>query len=196
MKLSVRQLTYMAFLIALAILLRRILNLRLPYSLGILSFSGFPIILAGFLFGPVAGAVTGGVSDILGYPLFPEGPYLPHFTLTACLTGAIPAIIVNLINPVRNMSSASDKSKRMQTSNGVNKHKSNVPSFWLLTIAIFIGQVITTTILVSYFLQIFFGVPFWVRAPINLISQIIKAPLYAFLSFYIMKIYNNQTAGN
>lgn len=190
MRLSVRQLVYMSFLIALAVLLRRILNLHLPS--GILSFGGFPIILSGLLFGPVSGAIVGGVSDILGYPLFSQGPYLPHFTITAALTGAIPVFIVKLINPVRSVSSVSDEPAEMQTSNGANKKNTNVPSFWLLTLAIFIGQVITTTILVSYFLQIFFGIPFWVRAPINLVTQIIHAPLYAFLSRYILKIYQTQ----
>ncbi|MBQ2991743.1 MAG: folate family ECF transporter S component [Clostridia bacterium] len=41
------------------------------------------------LFGPVAAALQGALSDVLGFLLKPTGPYFPGFTLTALLGGLI-----------------------------------------------------------------------------------------------------------
>ncbi len=41
------------------------------------------------LFGPVAAAMQGALSDILGFLLKPTGPYFPGFTLSALLNGLI-----------------------------------------------------------------------------------------------------------
>ena len=39
------------------------------------------------LFGPVAAALQGALSDILGFLLKPTGPYFPGFTISAALSG-------------------------------------------------------------------------------------------------------------
>ena len=41
------------------------------------------------LFGPVAAALQGALSDILGFLLKPTGPYFPGFTISAALGGVI-----------------------------------------------------------------------------------------------------------
>lgn len=41
------------------------------------------------LFGPVAAAIQGAMSDILGFLLKPTGPYFPGFTVSAALGGVI-----------------------------------------------------------------------------------------------------------
>ena len=41
------------------------------------------------LFGPVAAALQGAMSDILGFLLKPTGPYFPGFTISAALGGVI-----------------------------------------------------------------------------------------------------------
>ena len=41
------------------------------------------------LFGPVAAAIQGAMSDILGFLLKPTGPYFPGFTISAALGGVI-----------------------------------------------------------------------------------------------------------
>ncbi len=38
---------------------------------------------------PAAGAVVGGLADLVGALLFPFGPYFPGFTVTAALMGAV-----------------------------------------------------------------------------------------------------------
>ena len=43
----------------------------------------------GFLYGPVAAATSGVVTDLLGYLLRPNGPWFPGFTLSAILLGLL-----------------------------------------------------------------------------------------------------------
>ncbi len=75
-----------AVLIAAAIVFSRFLSIN-AWNLKI-GFTFIPIFLAGYLFGPVKGALVGGVADLLGALLFPIGAYFPGFTLTCALEGA------------------------------------------------------------------------------------------------------------
>jgi len=63
------------------------------------TFSFLPIMLAGFVFSPGAGALVGGLTDILGYLIkfHAYGPYFPGFTLTMALSGALPVLIYKLL---------------------------------------------------------------------------------------------------
>lgn len=45
--------------------------------------------LTGAMFGPVCGAVSGGLADLLKYVIRPTGPYFPGFTLSEALTAMI-----------------------------------------------------------------------------------------------------------
>lgn len=129
-----------------------------------IGLGGLPIILAGILLGPLAGGVVGIVSDLVGFLLVPMGPYMPHFTLTAALTGIIPCLVLKLTNGKR-----------------------EIPSFLHLLLGIGIGQAITTVILVPYFSYILFGLPLLYTVLGNAISQLISVPLYAYISLFILK---------
>lgn len=166
MKISTQKIVSLALFIALAVVFRRVLNISLPF--GDINFGGLPIILAGFIFGPLSGFTVGAVADIIGYPLLPQGAYFPHFTLSSALAGAIPALIYNFVHK--------DKKK---------------PSFWLLCLSIFIGQFITSVLMVSYFKQILLNYPFKLSAAQRLSALILRAPVYAFICMYMMKAYNN-----
>lgn len=74
-----------AVLIAMQIVLSRFCSIN-AWNLKI-GLSFLPIAIAGAAFGPVGGAVVGGISDFLGAILFPIGPYFPGFTLSCALTG-------------------------------------------------------------------------------------------------------------
>ncbi|WP_058486648.1 folate family ECF transporter S component [Defluviitalea phaphyphila] len=59
-----------------------------------IGFGSIPITISGILFGPIAGALTGGVADLLGFMINPMGgPYIPGMTITAMLGGFLPGII-------------------------------------------------------------------------------------------------------
>ena len=162
MKISSHKITTMGFLIALSIILTRVASLRLAMG-GVegirIGLGRLPIILGGIIFGPLAGGLIGAFSDLLGYFINPIGAYMPHFTLTSALTGIIPAAILILM-------------------------RKDEPNIFDLGIAITTGQVITSIILIPYFLNILFGLPWKVL----MLPRIISEPIQVFIYTYIINI--------
>ena len=162
MKISSHKITTMSFLIALSIILTRIASLRVAIG-GVegirIGLGKLPIILGGIVFGPLAGGLIGTFSDLLGYFINPIGAYMPHFTLTSALAGVIPATILFLM-------------------------RKDEPNIFDLGIAITAGQVITSIILIPYFLNILFGLPWKVLMPPRIVSE----PIHVFIYTYTINI--------
>ena len=159
LKIPTRRLVFLSFLTAMSIILTRLLSIRIPIG-GVegirIGFGALPIIFAGILFGPLAGGIVGGLSDLLGYMINPMGAYMPHFTLTSFLTGFIPAFFFHYVFRKR-------------------------ADFIYLLIAIAIGQVLTSIILIPYFISSLFGLSMEVLLIPRLISQAFNIPIYAIL---------------
>ena len=162
MRISSHKITTIGLLIALSIILTRIASLRVAIG-GVegirIGLGRLPIILGGIIFGPLAGGLIGAFSDLLGYFINPIGVYMPHFTLTSALTGIIPAAILILM-------------------------RKDEPNIFDLGIAITTGQVITSIILIPYFLNILFGLPWKVL----MLPRIISEPIQVFIYTYIINI--------
>lgn len=162
MKISSHKITTMGFLIALSIILTRIASLRVAIG-GVegirIGLGKLPIILGGIVFGPLAGGLIGALSDLLGYFINPIGAYVPHFTLTSALTGIIPATILILM-------------------------RKDKPNVFDLGIAITAGQVIISIILIPYFLNILFGLPWKILIPPRIVSE----PIHIFIYTYTINI--------
>jgi len=165
MKISSHKITTMGLLIALSIILTRIASLRIAIG-GVegirIGLGRLPIILGGIIFGPLAGGIIGAFSDLLGYFINPMGAYMPHFTLTSALTGIIPAAILNI-------------------------KKNEEPTFFELSVAITIGQIITSLILIPYFLHILFGLPWGVLLPPRMVAEPIHIFIYSYSINIILK---------
>lgn len=54
-----------------------------------LRFSGIALAMIGALYGPVAGALSGGIGDLLKCVIRPTGGFFPGFTLAEMIRGAI-----------------------------------------------------------------------------------------------------------
>jgi len=156
---NTKKLARLSFLIALNIILTRFLSLRIAIG-GVegirIASRSRPVIFVGIAFGPIAGGIVGGIADIVGYFINPMGAYMPHFTLTAFLTGFIPGIVMKIMVG--------------------NKNR-----YWQLLLAIATGQIISSVILVPIFLQMLFGVPIEVTILPKVISQAIMIPVYAYM---------------
>lgn len=165
MKISSHKITTMGFLIALSIILTRIASLRIAIG-GVegirIGLGGLPIILGGIIFGPLAGGIIGAFSDLLGYFINPIGAYMPHFTLTSALTGIIPALVLKL-------------SQRDE------------PNVLELGIAIAVGQIVTSIVLVPYFLHVLFGLPWTILIAPRLIAEPINIIIYTLTISLILK---------
>jgi len=161
---SAKQLAYISLFIALTILLTRYYNFHIKF----ITFSGFPIILAGIYLGPASGALVGVVSDVVGYLLNSRGkPFFPGFTLTAALSGFLPAFCLKIW-----------------------KKDKPIPDFLPLLLSILGGQFITDVILVPYFMSILYGKPLlWIKMIESFLAQLVHAPIYTFLIRKILKAF-------
>lgn len=141
------------FLIALNIVLSRIITIP-----GIINFGGFPIIFAGVVFGPVVGGIVGAVGDVVSFIVRPTGAFMPHFVLTSALTGIIPGVIIRLL-------------------------KAKLPKIplWKIFISILVGQVITSVLMVPYFLNTLFSTPLIVTMSKAVVKQAINIPAYSII---------------
>ncbi|MFI3173998.1 MAG: folate family ECF transporter S component [Bacillota bacterium] len=84
---TTKQLTMVAILIALNVVLSRFLSI--PAWNVKIGFSFVPVVMAGMLMGPAFGFLVGACGDFVGAILFPFGAFFPGYTLTAGLTGMI-----------------------------------------------------------------------------------------------------------
>lgn len=162
--------TQLAMLLAIAVILS-MLGVMLPVA-GIngmkVTFSFLPIMLAGFMYGPAAGALVGGLSDILGYivKFHAFGPYFPGFTLTTALSGALPVLICQML--------------------GYSHDRKNLLK---LTVAITITAFVVT-VSDTYWLQLLYGQAFWVTLPARVVKGIIFIPIQVISLNMVLKLYS------
>ena len=86
-KITLRQLTVSALLIALDVVFSRVLAINTPLMKIGLGFAA--VAVSAMLYGPAWAALTAALGDLIGALLFPTGAYFPGFTATAALTGLI-----------------------------------------------------------------------------------------------------------
>lgn len=80
-------------LVAVHIVLSRFLSIN-AWNMKI-GFAFVAVFVGAYLYGPVAGALVGGLADIVGASLFPVGPFFPGFTLNCVLTGVIFGLLLH-----------------------------------------------------------------------------------------------------
>lgn len=161
-KISTRNIAYYALLIALNVILTRIGSVRIGgggVEIVRIGFGGYPIIFTGIFFGPLAGAIVGTVGDVIGYAVNPMGPYMPHFTVIAALTGILPGLIMLMF-----------KDKKAKT------------NFWKLLLAIGVGQIVTSIVLTPYAMNMLFKIPLITTVPGRIITQAIQIPMYVYMT--------------
>ncbi len=86
-KITLRQLSVSALLIALDVVFTRVIAINTPLMKIGLGFAA--VAVSAMLYGPAWAALTGALGDLIGALLFPTGAYFPGFTLTAALTGLL-----------------------------------------------------------------------------------------------------------
>ena len=166
-KKNTKNIAYFGLLIALNVVLTRVGSIRIGgggTEIIRIGFGGYPVIFAGIVFGPLAGGVVGAIGDLIGMVVSPMGPYMPHFTLVAALTGIIPGLIMLMFKD--------------------SKSKTN---FWKLLLAIAIGQIITSVFITPYFMERLFSVPMVTTVPGRAITQAIQIPLYAYITKVLLQ---------
>lgn len=158
MRTSTRKLVILGLMVSLNVILTRFASVRIAIG-GIegirIGFGTFPAIFTGLTMGPLAGAAVGALGDVIGFFLHPMGAYLPHFTVSAALTGMLPPLLWGLLG--------------------------RRESFLPLLGAIAGTQVTTSVALVPYFLKTLFGLPPAATIPGAVISLLLATPVYTML---------------
>ena len=124
---TTRTLVSLALLCAMEIVLARFCVIWITNSIKI-TFEAIPILLAGLLFGPLAGGLVGAASDILGAAFLSGLGWTPALTVTPILLGVLPGLLRPLL-----------------------LKKSNLPRFFTVTFPGFIlGSMLWTTCWLSF----------------------------------------------
>ncbi len=89
---SLRTLVLLALFIAINLILSRIFVFYLT-DFARLELGNVPLLLAGLLCGPAAGAVTGAVADILGSVVLSGRGWFPLLTVGPLLMGLLPGLL-------------------------------------------------------------------------------------------------------
>ncbi|NLL19411.1 MAG: folate family ECF transporter S component [Clostridia bacterium] len=156
MKLNIRVIPVLAMLVAVSIIFTRTMAVMLPIAGAMtlrLSFGEIPIILAGILFGPLAGFMAGIAADLLGYMINTfGGAYIPGLTLGAGLTGLLPGLLLR----------------------NVNKDL----TFWRLLSAIALTQVVVSLGMNTFWLSVTYSIPMIAMLPARMLAQLIMIPVY------------------
>lgn len=90
-----RTITLVGVMTALSVLLARFVPLVSTPTIRV-TLGSVPIMLTGIVCGPLAGALCGAVSDIIGCILSGYPPYLP-LTLSPVLVGILPGVLLRLL---------------------------------------------------------------------------------------------------
>ncbi len=92
--LSIQAICHLSVLVALEVILNRFCTIQTPFlKIGV---SFVAVVLGGLLYGPVGGAIVGGLGDMIGALLFPFGPYHPGFSFCGALMGAVYGFFLDL----------------------------------------------------------------------------------------------------
>lgn len=159
------RITLMALLAALS----GALGLVTPTIAGsrLLKFNGFPIVLSGFLLGPIGGFWCGALADIVAFMLKPGGAYNPLFTITSGLTGMMPVLVYQRLAPQREGKLLLDP--------------------WILLVSIGLAQVGIKVLLVSPVLAVWSGLLVKALALHATVEQVVHTPLYAYAVWVVLR---------
>jgi ECF transporter S component (folate family) len=155
---------YAGLFIAVSVVLTRFISGNVMFggiSILRLSFGQVPLFLSGILLGPVYGALSGALADIIGYPLNPLGPYFPGFTLSSALSGLIPGLFARYARKDMN---------------------------WLYLLGVIaFSEFVTAIFLNSIWIHMLTGKAVFAIVPAALISRIILVPIHVTLVKFVLK---------
>ncbi|MBP3887286.1 MAG: folate family ECF transporter S component [Cellulosilyticum sp.] len=154
---TIKRMALFALLLALKIILSRITGI----SFGIvkLTFGFIATGLTGYLFGPYLTCLAGGITDLMGFFLFPQGTYFPGYTLTSMITGFIYGVILY-------------------------KKK---PTFLRILSAVALEAIICSLLLNTLWTSILFGKAFFAILPARITKNLLAIPLQTCILSLIFK---------
>ena len=159
---------YCIGLAVIAALLQRLCTI--PLTIGgidfALSFWAAPVLIAGILYGPAGGILTGVLAQMLATLALAAAPYRFAYTDSAALLGLIPSLFF------------------------LRLPKRSVPSYLYLLLACVSSLVATQALLNSGILAILSGGSYWELLWPSAITAALLAPLFALAAYYSYTLYD------
>ncbi|MBE5781859.1 MAG: folate family ECF transporter S component [Clostridiales bacterium] len=93
--LKAKELTMLAMLTALNVVMAEILKFRIIPGTLELSFGFIPIAITGMLFGPIASITVAVIADVIGAAIFSGGSFYLGYTLSALCTGLFYGLLLH-----------------------------------------------------------------------------------------------------
>lgn len=154
---TIKSMALFALLLALKIILSRITGI----SFGIVKLTlGFIATgMTGYLFGPWLGALAGGLTDLMGFFLFPQGNYFPGYTLTSMITGLIYGILLY----------------------------QKKTTFLRILVAVTLESLLCSLLLNTLWTSILFGKAFFAILPARILKNLLAIPLQTCILYLIFK---------
>lgn len=167
MSLKTRTATNLGLLTAISIVLTRLFGFVIPIGgVGALriSLGEIPLIIAGVLFGPWAGALTGLAADLIGYMINSHGgAFFPGFAISAVITGILPGLLLH-------------------------RSRENL-RIWPVLGTIVLTDLLAGVLLNTFWLTILYGQGFFVILPLRLLARFLTIPIYTLAVFLIVRAY-------
>lgn len=155
---SVKNLVIASLLITMKLILD-LFTIQLNQALH-LSFEFLPFASLSMLFGPVAGAMSGGLSDIINYIINPKGAFFPGFTISAMVSGII---------------------------YGISFYKKEI-SVKRCIFAESAIVVIVDILLNTLWLSLLYGKGFFVLLPMRIIKNVVMIPINVAMMYFVLKL--------
>lgn len=154
---TIKSMALFALLLALKIILSRITGI----SFGIVKLTlGFIATgMTGYLFGPWLGVLAGGLTDLMGFFLFPQGNYFPGYTLTSMITGLIYGILLY----------------------------QKKTTFLRILVAVTLESLLCSLLLNTLWTSILFGKAFFAILPARILKNLLAIPLQTCILYLIFK---------
>ncbi len=153
-----KKIVIMSLLAAISIILTRFFSFMIGETIRI-SFGYIPLMISGIFFGPIGGALTGIVSDLVGITIRLDGGFFPGFTLSYALVGAIPGVIFSF--------------------------KQNSQLLFKILVSVISVEIIVSLLLNTYWLNLMYGAGFWATLPTRVIARLIIGPIEIFILYHL-----------
>lgn len=156
---KIQVLAMLAMLVAMSIICGKYLAFPVGNIMRF-SFENLPVILAGIMFGPVAGAVTGVIADLVGCVLV-------GYTINPILT--VGAGFIGLLGGM------------------VYKYSSSLPLFARVVICVFTAHIIGSVLIKTFGLAVFYSMPLYVLMLWRALNYLIVGALECVIIYYAVR---------
>ena len=180
---STRNLVICAMMAALSIILMSTTSFYITPHIKI-GFSGLPNRLVDFMFGPVVGAIFGGVMDILKFLIKPDGGFFFGYTLTAIISGFIYGLFYYKLQIKKPLKTNATGRKLVLV-----WVKANALSILLIFIANALIKILCNIGLNTLWNSMTTGKAFLALLPTRIIKNLIQIPVDTVFHFILIKLF-------